>query len=103
MPPDAATPSEALAEFAATLDRAMIPDEVFARAEDLFVDWAASALAGRTARAVQAVDRFAIAMGPAQGPSEILISGRRTSPYFAAMVNAAASHVVEQDDNHNGS
>ncbi len=102
MPPDA-SPSQALAAFAATLDRAMIPDDVFALAEDLFVDWAASALAGRGARAVQSIDRFAAAMGPAGGPSEILISGRTTSPYFAAMVNAAASHVVEQDDIHNGS
>jgi len=45
MPPDRASQSQALAEFAAGLNRAMIPDEVFARAEDLFVDWAASALA----------------------------------------------------------
>jgi len=42
-------------------------------------------------------------MGPADGPSEILINRRRTSPVFAAMVNAAAAHVVEQDDVHNGS
>ena len=27
----------------------------------------------------------------------------RSSPLFAAMVNAAASHVAEQDDVHNGS
>ncbi|KAG1256374.1 hypothetical protein G6F68_009816 [Rhizopus microsporus] len=42
-------------------------------------------------------------MGPADGPSEVLITRRRTSPLFAAMVNAAAAHVVEQDDVHNGS
>jgi 2-methylcitrate dehydratase PrpD len=33
----------------------------------------------------------------------VLISRRHTSPLFAAMVNAAASHVAEQDDVHNGS
>ncbi|KQX19691.1 2-methylcitrate dehydratase [Sphingomonas sp. Root50] len=98
-----AGPTRTLAAFAAGLTRAAIPDAVFRRAEDLFVDWAGSALAGRPARAVQAVDRFAAAMGPGDGPSEVLISGRRTSPYFAAMVNAAASHVAEQDDVHNGS
>ncbi|WP_333902964.1 MmgE/PrpD family protein, partial [Achromobacter insolitus] len=43
------------------------------------------------------------AMGPADGPSEVLITRRRTTPLFAAMVNAAAAHVVEQDDVHNGS
>lgn len=96
-------PTRTLAAFAAQLSRRAIPDDVFARAEDLFVDWAGSALAGRPSRAVQTIDRFAALMGPHDGPSEILISGRRTSPYFAAMVNAAASHVAEQDDVHNGS
>jgi 2-methylcitrate dehydratase PrpD len=42
-------------------------------------------------------------MGRADGVSEVLISRRRTSPLFAAMVNAAASHFAEQDDVHNGS
>jgi 2-methylcitrate dehydratase PrpD len=42
-------------------------------------------------------------MGPGDGKAEVLISRRHTSPLFAAMVNAAASHVVEQDDVHNGS
>lgn len=101
--PAAAGLTQALAAFAAGLSRSDIPDPVFRRAEDLFVDWAGSALAGRPARAVQAIDRFAAAMGPGKGPAEVLVSGRRTSPYFAAMVNAAASHVAEQDDVHNGS
>jgi 2-methylcitrate dehydratase PrpD len=92
-----------LARFAAELTRGKIPANVFARAEDLFVDWAGSALAGRRARAVQALDAFAAAMGTSSGPCEILISARCTTPYFAAMVNAAASHVAEQDDVHNGS
>jgi MmgE/PrpD N-terminal domain len=42
-------------------------------------------------------------MGPAGGGSEVLTTRGRTSPMFAAMVNAAASHFVEQDDVHNGS
>jgi 2-methylcitrate dehydratase PrpD len=52
---------------------------------------------------VQAIERYAAAMGPAGGDSEVLITRRRTTPLFAAMVNAAAAHVVEQDDVHNGS
>nr|WP_237732467.1 MmgE/PrpD family protein [Achromobacter xylosoxidans] len=73
------------------------------RAEDLLLDCLASILAGASARPALAIDRYAAAMGPADGPSEILINRRRTSPVFAAMVNAAAAHVVEQDDVHNGS
>jgi 2-methylcitrate dehydratase PrpD len=96
-------PSATLARFASVLRFEDIPAPVLSRAEDLLLDWAASALAGKDARAVEAVARYALRMGPADGPSEVLISRRRTSPQFAAMVNAAASHFAEQDDVHNGS
>jgi 2-methylcitrate dehydratase PrpD len=95
--------TRALASYLAALRYDALPAAVVARAEDLFLDWLASALAGRAARPVTALERFAARMGPADGPSEILVSRRRTSPLFAALVNAAASHVVEQDDVHNGS
>lgn len=95
--------SAELAAFAANLRFEDIPAPVLRRAEDLLLDCLASILAGASARPVLAMDRYAAAMGPADGPSEILINRRRTSPVFAAMVNAAAAHVVEQDDVHNGS
>ncbi|WP_172802419.1 MmgE/PrpD family protein [Achromobacter ruhlandii] len=103
MTPDTSHPSATLAAFAANLRFEAIPAPVLRRAEDLFLDCLASILAGAASRPVLAIDRYAAAMGPADGPSEILINRRRTSPVFAAMVNAAAAHVVEQDDVHNGS
>jgi 2-methylcitrate dehydratase PrpD len=96
-------PTRALAEFAAGLRYDDIPAHVVRRAEDLFLDWLGSALAGKGARAVEAIERFALSMGPADGPSEVLVSRRSTSPLFAAWVNAASSHFAEQDDVHNGS
>ncbi len=42
-------------------------------------------------------------MGAENGPSELLINRQCSSPLVAAMSNAAASHVAEQDDVHNGS
>jgi len=95
-------PSKILADFAAALRFEDIPASVLRRAEDLFLDWFGSALAGKGARPVEAIERFAVAMGPAIGESEVLISRRRTTPLFAAMVNAASSHFAEQDDVHNG-
>ncbi len=95
-------PSKSLANFTATLRFEDIPAPVLRRAEELFLDWFGSALAGKGARPVEAIERFAAAMGPAVGESEVLISRRRTSPLFAAMVNAASSHFAEQDDVHNG-
>jgi 2-methylcitrate dehydratase PrpD len=96
-------PGTELAAFAATLRFDDIPAQVLRRAEDLMLDWLASALAGARARQVLAIERFAQAMGPRDGLAQVLIARRNTSPYFAAMVNAAASHVVEQDDVHNAS
>jgi 2-methylcitrate dehydratase PrpD len=96
-------PSRTLAAFAAGLEYTGIPDAVLRRCEDLFLDWAGSTLAGKAGAPVQMVAAYAAQMGPAQGPSEVLISRTTSSPFFAAMVNAAASHYIEQDDVHNGS
>jgi 2-methylcitrate dehydratase PrpD len=96
-------PTATLAAFASALRFDDIPAPVVRRAEDLLLDWFGSALAGKGARAVESIERFARTMGPADGPAEVLISRRQTSPLFAAMVNAAASHFAEQDDVHNGS
>jgi 2-methylcitrate dehydratase PrpD len=98
-----AHPGEQLAAFAAALRAEAIPAAVLERAEDLMIDWLGSALAGKGARPVETIVRFAERMGPADGPSEVLIHRRGTSPLLAAMANAAASHVAEQDDLHNGS
>ena len=100
---EAAAPTRALAEFLASITFDALPEHVVARTEELFLDWLGSALAGRSARPVQAIEQFSVLMGPAQGPSEVLTTRRRSSPFFAALVNAAASHFVEQDDLHNSS
>src|SRR5215210_6695587 len=92
-----------LASFLSRLRFEDLPDEVVERTKELFLDWVASALAGKNAQPVRILERFAETMGPAGGPSEILVSRRRTSPLSAALVNGAASHVVEQDDLHNAS
>ena len=96
-------PTRRLAEFCAHLSYDDIPEAVVARCEDLFLDWLGSALAGASQHPIAAFARHARHMGPTDGPSEIVIDGSTSSPYFAAFVNAAASHVVEQDDLHNSS
>ena len=96
-----------LASFAAHLKAGDIPSDVMSRAEDLLVDWFGSAIAGKGSRPVETITQFAQNMGGFDskhaGPSEILISRKSSSPFLAAMANAAASHVAEQDDVHNGS
>ncbi len=96
-------PSAELAAFASSLRYEDIPAKVLRRCEDLLLDTLGSILAGARARPVLSLDKYARTMGPADGPAEVLVSRRKTSPLFAAMVNAAAAHMVEQDDVHNGS
>jgi 2-methylcitrate dehydratase PrpD len=97
------SPGVELARFAATLRFDAIPSAVIARTQDLLLDWIGSALAGKGARPVESIARFMLAQGPGDGPSEVLTHRRGTSPLMAAAINAAASHVAEQDDVHNGS
>ena len=92
-----------LAQFAATLRWDDVPGPVQRRAEDLWVDWFGSVLAGQNARPVLSITRFALSQGSATGPSEVIGQGATTSPLMAALANAAAAHVAEQDDVHNGS
>jgi 2-methylcitrate dehydratase PrpD len=96
-------PTQKLAAFAASLQFEDLPAAVVAKAEDLLVDWFGSAVAGHGSRPVSSITRFALSMGPATGAAEVITTGARSSPYMAAMANAAASHVAEQDDVHNGS
>lgn len=97
------SPTRQLAAFAAGLRFTDIPETVVRRSEDLLVDWLGSAVAGHSSSAVKTITRFAQVMGPQVGPSEVIFDRTRTSPYLAAMVNAAASNTVEQGDVHNGS
>lgn len=101
--PEVQQPSRVLSEFLASVRYQDVPEPVIARTEDLFLDWFASAVAGKNARPTLVMERLAQSMGPTSGPAEILTSRGRTSALFAALINGAASHFVEQDDLHNSS
>ncbi|MFA7526922.1 MAG: MmgE/PrpD family protein [Ottowia sp.] len=92
-----------LAAFAAGLRFDAIPAAVVHDLANLLVDWFGSAVAGHGARPVMSLAAFARAMGQPGGPSETLADRGSNSPWLAALANAAASHVAEQDDVHNGS
>jgi len=95
--------SQALAAFASRLAYSDILAIVVERFSDLLVDWIGSALSGKGQPAIKSLEKYAALMGPPSGNSEVLTSRRTTSALFAALVNAAASHISEQDDVHNAS
>jgi 2-methylcitrate dehydratase PrpD len=92
-----------LAQFAANLQWQDVPKSVQRRAEELCVDWFGSVLAGQSARPVRSIAQFALMQGGAAGSSEVIGRDLSTSSMMAALANAAASHMAEQDDVHNGS
>lgn len=96
------SPTEALATFAANLKFSDLPDHVVSRCEDLLLDTFGSIFAGSQTPPSLAMANFAQMMGPVAGTSEDFVRQVTTSPYFAAMSNAGAAHIVEQDDVHNG-
>ncbi len=97
------TPSRQIADFAAKLDFEDIPEPALERAKWLFLDWYGSAVAGSTSHSTTVLLKFAKDMGPGSGPCRVIGHSHTTSPWFAALVNGASSHVVEQDDLHNSS
>ena len=97
------SPTRALSEFVASLRLTDVPRPVIEKAKELCADWLGSALAGKDSRPVLALSAVAARMGPPSGPSEVLPDRSSSSPLFASLVNGASSHVVEQDDLHNGS
>ena len=96
-------PSKDLSDFCAALRYDDLPAPVVNRTLELFLDWLGSALAGSSSRQASIFREFASSMGPQNGRCAVIGSDMTTSPLFAAMVNGAASHVVEQDDLHNSS
>lgn len=95
--------SKVIADFSANLKFEDIPEHVVDRLLDLMLDWLGSCLAGSSSRQATVFHSLVKQMGPDHGPSTVIGSDLHTSPFFAAMVNGAASHVVEQDDLHNTS
>ena len=91
--------SERLARFVIGTDFSSLPPEVVEAAKRCFLDWLGSAIAGSGEPPTRIMLRVAKELG---GKSEatLIPDGSRSSPFLAALVNAASSHTVEMDDLH---
>src|SRR5690625_7985963 len=92
--------SRTLAEFVAHLRYEDLPASVIRRTEELLLDWFGSALAGKGARPVESIARFARLMAGGPGRAHILINRERLSPYMGAIVYDAALHLHDHGDDH---
>ncbi len=94
-----ATISEQIATFVYDSDHDTLPSDTLAMARLCFLDWLGSVYAGKGSR--PAVSMLLVAKSLGGNPEATLLpDGSQSSAYMAALVNAAASHVMEMDDLH---
>ena len=91
-----------LIKWTSSLSFTDLPPAVVTRTKAFLLDTIACSIAGHPHPAVKAMVSFARQMGPQDGKCEYFFNPeKRTSAAFAALVNGAASHVVELDDLNN--
>ncbi|PIC64909.1 2-methylcitrate dehydratase [Sporosarcina sp. P13] len=93
--------SEKLAKYSSSLTYEDLPEEVVAFAKLCILDYFGSALAGVNKPPVQMISETVNVMGG--NPQATLLTGGKSSVMNAALVNGAASHIVELDDIHKSS
>jgi len=96
------TIQEQMAAFIFDTNHEALPAEALDMARLCFLDWLGSVYAGKGSRPAMAMLLVAKSLGG--NPEATLLSdASRSSAHMAALVNAAASHVVEMDDLHKAS
>jgi len=91
--------SERLARFVIGTDFSSLPPEVVEAAKRCFLDWLGSAIAGSGEPPTRIMLEVAKELG-GKPEATLIPDGSRSSPFLAALVNAASSHTVEMDDLH---
>ncbi|WP_156289631.1 MmgE/PrpD family protein [Oceanobacillus salinisoli] len=93
--------SKELANYIIDTNYEDLPEEVVEFTKLCILDYFGSAIAGSNKAPIQMVHDFVVEMGGA--PQATLVTGGKTSVAQAALVNGAASHIVELDDIHKAS
>lgn len=96
------TIQEQMAAFVHDTDYDTLQADARDMAKLCVLDWLGSAYAGKGARPAVAMLLVAESLGGSP-EATLLPDGSQSSAYMAALVNAAASHVVEMDDLHKAS
>ncbi|MDO8674234.1 MAG: MmgE/PrpD family protein [Dehalococcoidia bacterium] len=95
-------PTATLANFVANTRYGDIPAGVIETAKNYFLDWLGSAYAGSGSKPASIMSDLVEELG-GKPEATVIGSERRNTCLHAALVNGAASHVVEMDDLHKAS
>jgi len=92
--------SKFVAEWAVNTRYEDLPREVRDAAVLFIADHVGVVLGGTAKESSRIMDRVARRWQPAEGTSTVIGFGRKTTPPLAALVNGAAGHALELDDDH---
>lgn len=92
------TLSRTLAKFVNKTKYEDLPQEVIDFTKLCILDWLGCALIGKDKKPIQIIQEFVEEMGGNQQAT--LVTGGKSSVVNAALVNGAASHIIELDDIH---
>ncbi len=93
--------SQSIANFIVKTRFDDLPEETAEFTKICILDWLGSAIAGKDMKPIKIIDDMVKDLGGA--PQSTLVTGGTSSVTNAALVNGAASHIVELDDIHKGS
>ncbi|MFB4164658.1 MmgE/PrpD family protein [Alteribacillus sp. JSM 102045] len=93
--------SQALARYVRNTNYEDLPEDVVSFTKLCILDYFGSAFAGANKPPIQKIDEFVKEMGGEQQATAV--TGGKTSVMNAALINGAASHIVELDDIHKAS
>lgn len=93
--------SKKLANYITTLTYEDLPDDVVAFTKSCILDYFGSAIAGVNQPPIQMINDMVNELGGKEQAT--LLTGGKSSVTHAALVNGAASHIVELDDIHKSS
>lgn len=93
--------SKVIADYVKTTNYSSLPSRVVDFTKLCVLDYLGSAIAGSNKEPIHMIESYVSEMGGEEQAT--LVTGGKTSVTQAALVNGAASHIVELDDIHKGS
>jgi 2-methylaconitate cis-trans-isomerase PrpF/2-methylcitrate dehydratase PrpD len=87
------------ADFVASANKSMLTPELREKVKEVVIDWiGVTAGAAQDSESTESIMKAIIALGGAQGSNTVLTKGKKFTPQYAALLNAAFGHSFDFDD-----
>ncbi len=91
--------TQIFADFIATADKSVLSRVLREKLKEVIIDYiGVTAAAAKSADSSESIYNVVIALGGANGSSTVLTKGKKSTPQYAAFLNAAFGHSLDFDD-----